>query len=73
MMDTDYILAITTALGIVTCVSTVLLSALFPCTCNPRRDCKRNCSDCRRDRERCRKNCLKRERSSTEEELVQQA
>ena len=73
MMDTDYILAITTALGIVTCVSTVLLTALFPCSCNARRDCKRNCSDCKKDRQRCRKRCCRRERSNTEESLVEEA
>jgi hypothetical protein len=67
---TDTILAGTTALVIFSCTITVLLTALFPCSCNPRRDCRRNCADCKRDREICRKRCCMRERSDTEDELI---
>lgn len=73
---TDGVLAIVLGLCLFTCCSTTLLTALFPCSCNPRRDCRRNCADCRRDRETCRRRyrelrcCKKRERASTEEELM---
>jgi len=75
-MDGDYTdmgLAAGTALAVLGCGLTVLLTALFPCSCNPRRDCKRNCADCRSDRERCRAWCRRgcpRDRADTEEELV---
>lgn len=73
---TDGVLGILLGLFLFTCGSTTLLTALFPCSCNPRRDCRRNCADCRRDRETCRRRCKerrcckKRERASTEEELM---
>lgn len=68
---TDGVLAITFGLLLFTCCSATLLSALFPCSCNPRRDCKRNCVDCKRDREKCQRRwCKKRERSSTEDILI---
>jgi len=68
---TDGLLAIVTGFFLFTCCSTTLLTALFPCSCNPRRDCRRNCTDCKRDREKCRKRCCKRrERASTEEDLI---
>lgn len=68
---TDGVLAILLGSSLFTCCATVVLSALFPCSCNPRRDCRRNCADCARDREKCRRRCCKkRERSSTEEDLM---
>ena len=70
---TDAALAIVVSLTIFSCCSATLLTALFPCSCNPRRDCKRNCSDCKRDRQRCRKRWFERERADTEEELVSAA
>ena len=70
MLDTDYILAITGVIGMAFCCLTTILSVAFPCTGNPRRDCKRNCGDCRRDREKCRNDCCVRERADTEENLV---
>lgn len=76
MYDTDYILAITTGLVVMTCCLTTVLSVAFPCTCNPRRDCRRNCSECKRDRENCRRDCNRccsRQRADTEEELVNSA
>lgn len=73
MLDTDSILAITCVVGVISCCLTTVLLVAFPCTGNPRRDCKRNCGDCKRDRERCRNDCNKcciRERADTEENLV---
>jgi hypothetical protein len=71
---TDGVLAIIVASSIFTCGVSTLLSALFPCSCRPRRDCKRNCSDCKRDRQKCRQRwydcCVKRDRADTEEELM---
>ena len=68
---TDGVLAIILGSSLFTCCSSVLLAALFPCSCNPRRDCRRNCADCKRDREKCRRRCCKkRERASTEEDLM---
>jgi hypothetical protein len=69
---TDGVLGIILGLLLFTCCSSTLLTALFPCSCNPRRDCRRNCGDCKRDREKCwRRICKKRERASTEERLVE--
>jgi hypothetical protein len=67
---TDMALATITALAVFSCGLTILLTTLFPCSCNPRRDCKRNCADCKRDREICRRRCCARERASTDEELT---
>ena len=67
---TDMALATVTGVSVIACFATVLLTTLFPCSCNPRRDCKRNCADCKRDREKCRRKCCARERASTEEELT---
>lgn len=77
MFDTDYILAITTGLVVIACCLSTVLSVAFPCTGNPRRDCRRNCGDCKNDRENCRRDCRRdcghccmRHRADTEEELV---
>lgn len=73
MMDTDSILAISTAVSVLSCCAVVLISAICPCSCNPRRDCGRSCADCKRDRETCRTRCAQRctrKRADTEEELV---
>jgi hypothetical protein len=71
---TDGVLAIVFGVSLLTCGSSVLLTALFPCSCRPKRDCKRNCADCKRDRQKCRQKwydcCVRRERASTEEELM---
>lgn len=71
---TDEVLGILLAFALSGCGLTILLSALFPCSCRPKRDCKRNCADCKRDRQKCRQKwydcCVKRERADTEEELV---
>ena len=71
---TDGILEILLIFSLSSCCLTVLLTALFPCSCRPKRDCRRNCSDCARDRQRCRQKwydcCVRRERADTEEELV---
>jgi hypothetical protein len=68
---TDGALGIVVGLLLFACCSTTLLTALFPCSCNPRRDCRRNCADCKRDRQKCRQQCCKkRERASTEENLI---
>jgi hypothetical protein len=71
---TDGILGIILVLSLSSCGLSILLSALFPCSCRPRRDCRRNCSDCKRDRQKCRQKwyetCVKRERADTEEELM---
>ncbi len=71
---TDGILGILLISSLSTCCLTVLLTALFPCSCRPKRDCKRNCADCARDRQRCRQKwyecCVRRDRADTEEELV---
>ncbi len=71
---TDGVLGIILMLSLSACGVSILLTALFPCSCRPRRDCRRNCSDCKRDRQKCRQrwydNCVKRERADTEEELV---
>lgn len=71
---TDGILGIVLAVSLVSCGLSVFLTALFPCSCRPRRDCRRNCADCKRDRQRCRQNwydCfVRRQRASTEEELI---
>ncbi len=71
---TDGVLGILLALALSGCGLTILCTALFPCSCRPRRDCRRNCSDCKRDRARCRQKwydcCVRRNRADTEEELV---
>jgi hypothetical protein len=71
---TDGILGILLVFSLVTCGLSITLTALFPCSCRPHRDCRRNCSDCKRDRQKCRQNwyntCIKRERADTEEELM---
>ena len=71
---TDGVLGILLLFSLSGCGLTILLTALFPCSCRPRRDCRRNCADCKRDRIKCRQkwyDCfVKRERASTEEELV---
>lgn len=71
---TDGVLAILLGISLFSCGMTVILSALFPCSCRPQRDCRRNCSDCKRDRQKCRQywydNCIRRERSDTEDELI---
>ncbi len=71
---TDGILGILLACSLASCGLTIVLSALFPCSCRPRRDCRRNCADCRRDRQKCRQywydTCTRRERANTEEELI---
>lgn len=71
---TDGVLGILLALALSGCGLSILLTALFPCSCRPRRDCRRNCSDCKRDRQKCRQNwydCfVRRERADTEEELI---
>jgi hypothetical protein len=67
---TDGILVIIIGSLLFSCCSTTLLVALFPCTCNPRYDCRRTCADCKKDRQNCRRKCLQRERSDTEEDLV---
>jgi hypothetical protein len=71
---TDGVLAIVVGLSLLSCGTAVLLTALFPCSCRPKRDCRRNCSDCKRDRQKCRQywydSCSRRERADTEEELV---
>ncbi len=68
---TDGALGLTLLLFLTTCGASIFLTALFPCSCNPRRDCKRSCADCKRDREKFWKRvCKKRERASTEESLV---
>ena len=72
---TDGILAILLGLSLFSCGATVVLSALFPCSGRPHRDCRRNCSDCARDRQKCRQRwydcCIRRERADTEEELIE--
>jgi hypothetical protein len=72
--NTDAILSIITGVSLVTCGLTVFFTALFPCSCRPRRDCRRNCSDCARDRQKCRQKwydcCVRRGRADTEEELI---
>ena len=73
MLDTDPILAISTAVIVASCCITVLVSSICHCTCNPRQDCNRICTDCKKDRENCRKCCARgcpRARADTEEELV---
>lgn len=71
---TDGVLGILMVVAVSSCGLSILLTALFPCTCKPRYDCRRSCSDCKRDRQRCRQQwydcCTRRERSDTEEELV---
>jgi hypothetical protein len=71
---TDGVLGILLFLALSSCGLTVFLTALFPCSCRPRRDCRRNCSDCKRDRQRCRQKwydcCIRRQRADTEEELM---
>ena len=70
----DGILVILLGASIGTCFLSILLTAFFPCSCKPKRDCRRNCSDCARDRQRCRQKwydcCVKRARADTEEELI---
>jgi hypothetical protein len=69
---TDSALGLILLLFLTTCGTSIFLTALFPCSCNPRRDCKRSCADCKRDREKFWKRvCKKRERASTEESLVE--
>lgn len=74
---TDTVLGIFLASALFSCGLSIILSALFPCSCKPHRDCRRNCSDCKRDRIKCRQKwydtCVKRERSDTEEEFVSSA
>ncbi len=71
---TDKILDILLLFSLSGCGLSLLLTALFPCSCRPKRDCRRNCSDCARDRQKCRQRWydifIKRERADTEEELV---
>ena len=71
---TDGILSIILMCSLAGCGLTILLSALFPCSCRPKRDCRRNCADCARDRQRCRQKwydcCVRRQRADTEEELI---
>lgn len=71
---TDGILGILLACSLAGCGLTIFLTALFPCSCRPRRDCRRNCADCARDRQKCRQrwyDCFtKRVRADTEEELM---
>lgn len=71
---TDAALAIVLGISLFSCGATVLLTALFPCSCRPRRDCKRNCADCKRDRQKCRQywydNYIRKGRADTEEELM---
>ncbi len=71
---TDAALAIVLGTALFSCGLSVILTALFPCSCRPGRDCRRNCSDCKRDRQKCRQHwydsCIRRERADTEEELI---
>ncbi len=71
---TDEVLTILLMLSLSGCGVTILLTALFPCSCRPKRDCRRNCSDCARDRQKCRQKwydcCIRRNRADTEEELM---
>lgn len=71
---TDTILGALLVSSLFACGLSIFCWALFPCSCRPRRDCRRNCSDCARDRQRCRQKwydcCLRRQRADTEEELV---
>jgi hypothetical protein len=71
---TDGALAIVLGGCLLTCGLTIFLTALFPCSCRPRRDCRRNCADCARDRQKCRQKwydcCVRRGRADTEEELM---
>lgn len=71
---TDGVLSILLGLSLAGCGLTIICTALFPCSCRPKRDCRRNCSDCKRDRIKCRQKwydcCIKRERSDTEEDLM---
>jgi hypothetical protein len=71
---TDGVLAILLGGFLFSCGLSVLLTAMFPCSCRPRRDCRRNCADCQRDRIKCRQKwydcCIRRERADTEEELM---
>jgi hypothetical protein len=71
---TDGVLAIILGLGLLSCGVTVFLTAMFPCSCRPKRDCRRSCADCARDRQKCRQRwydcCIRRERADTEEELM---
>jgi hypothetical protein len=73
---TDAVLAILLGGSLFSCGLTIVLSVLFPCSCRPGRDCRRNCSDCKRDRQRCRQKwydcCVRRARADTEEELISQ-
>ena len=73
---TDGVLGILLALSLAGCGLSILFTALFPCSCRPRRDCRRNCADCKRDRQKCRQNwydCfIRRERADTEEDLIGQ-
>ena len=70
MLDEDGVLALTVAMLVFSCCGAVLGTAICPCSCVPSRDCKRNCADCKRDREKCRRRCCARDRADTEEELV---
>lgn len=71
---TDGVLAILIGSSLTACFLTILCSALFPCSCRPKRDCRRNCKDCARDRQKCRQKwydcCVRRARADTEEELI---
>ncbi len=71
---TDGVLQIVLFCMLSGCGLTILLSALFPCSCRPKRDCRRNCADCARDRQKCRQKwydcCIRRARADTEEELM---
>jgi hypothetical protein len=71
---TDNVLGLVLVGSLLTCGLSITLTALFPCSCRPRRDCRRNCSDCQRDRIKCRQKwydcCIRRNRADTEEELM---
>ncbi len=71
---TDGVLGILLLCSLLGCGLSITLTALFPCSCKPRRDCRRNCSDCKRDRQKCRQKwydtCTRRERADTEEDLM---
>lgn len=72
--STDAIIDIILISSLFSCGLSIFLAALFPCSCKPKRDCRRNCSDCARDRQRCRQKwydcCVRRNRADTEEELI---
>jgi hypothetical protein len=68
---TDGALGIVLFILLASCGASIIIGALCPCSCNPRRDCKRSCADCKRDRQIFWNRVFKkRERASTEESLV---